>query len=83
MRADGSFVWFSDADAEQFSAVEFGLGGPGADRPVAADYDGDGRCDVAVFRPSTSNWYVINSATGTVSVDRLEGYLPLARIGVL
>jgi hypothetical protein len=29
-----------------------------------ADYDDDGRTDTAVFRPSTGDWYVVNSSSG-------------------
>jgi len=32
------------------------------DRPQPADYDGDNRTDVAVFRPSEGNWYVLRSS---------------------
>ncbi len=31
------------------------------------DYDGDGKTDVGVFRPSTGTWYIINSSTATWS----------------
>jgi hypothetical protein len=34
------------------------------DVPVAADYDGDGLKDLAVFRPDTGEWWVLGSATG-------------------
>jgi uncharacterized delta-60 repeat protein len=31
------------------------------------DYDGDGRADVSVYRPSTNRWYVFKSSDSTVS----------------
>ena len=32
------------------------------------DFDGDGRSDVSVFRPSNGVWYLLNSNTGFTSV---------------
>jgi hypothetical protein len=40
-----------------FTRGEFGFGQQG-DLPVPADYDGNGRDDLAVFRPSEGMWYV-------------------------
>jgi uncharacterized delta-60 repeat protein len=31
------------------------------------DYDGDGKADVSIFRPSTNRWYVFKSSDSTVS----------------
>jgi len=35
------------------------------DVPQPADYDGDKKTDYAIFRPSTGEWWIYNSLTGT------------------
>jgi hypothetical protein len=34
------------------------------DKPVAGDYDGDGKSDFVVFRPSERIWYLLRSRDG-------------------
>ncbi len=36
------------------------------DVPAQADFDGDGRTDAAVFRPSTGTWHIHNSSTDNI-----------------
>jgi hypothetical protein len=38
------------------------------DIAVAADYDGDGQADIAVFRPGSGQWFIRHSSAGTVVV---------------
>lgn len=53
---NGSATWFIAGNTPGSSnAVGFGYA---TDTPVPADYDGDGRADVGVFRPSTGWWYI-------------------------
>jgi hypothetical protein len=58
-------------EASAFNSFEVGaytlvLTGPTVTVPTAHelfDYDGDGKADISVFRPSEGNWYIQNSGT--------------------
>ena len=48
------------------------LGGPG-DVPVPQDYDGDGKADLTVFRPWTSEWWILKSSDNTYQREVFGG----------
>jgi uncharacterized delta-60 repeat protein len=50
-----------------FGAVSWGTAG---DRPVRGDFDGDGKLDPTVFRPSNGVWYTLKSATNTLTATQ-------------
>ena len=50
--------------SDGFIAIRFGANG---DIPVAADYDGDSRADVAIYRASVGQWWVLRSSGGVQS----------------
>lgn len=47
----------------QGSQQTFFSWGNASDKPVPGDYDGDSKTDFSVFRPSTSEWYVVKSSS--------------------
>jgi len=47
--------------SQGFKAVNFGLSD---DKVLQADFDGDKRNDIAVFRPANNAWYYLKSSDG-------------------
>jgi len=58
---------------------DFIYGEPKSLEHHAADFDGDGTPDLAVYRPSAGQWFVLNSGANTVSIAQfgINGDIPV------
>jgi hypothetical protein len=67
----GQVTWFINLNGGGTQGVAWGVS---TDFFVSGDFDGDGKDDVTVYRPSSpgnSNFYILNSATSTVTLINL------------
>lgn len=64
-------VWFIKQSSDD-QVIEISWGNPLGDLPAQADYDGDGKTDIAVARAADDTWYIKLSSGGT----RTEPFSP-------
>jgi hypothetical protein len=75
MRANGTaanspvIIYTIKSQTNTFSATHWGIR---SDIFAIEDYDGDGRDDITVFRPSSGTWYVLKSSDNNL-VSRVWG----------
>ncbi len=63
---DGSILYFQSNRAGGFGGLDlYSTTRVSVNRSSTADFDGDGRTDLSVFRPSDGTWYVMESGTNT------------------
>ncbi|HMS43165.1 MAG TPA: hypothetical protein PKE69_23250, partial [Pyrinomonadaceae bacterium] len=56
--------WIVNSLSGNSSVVSFGLA---TDIPAPADFDGDGSTDIAVYRGSSGDWFVLQSSNQAIT----------------
>ena len=64
--SDGTWYWLTSSTGYSYGAAGLKQWGSQAqgDVPLLADFDGDGRDDLVIWRASTGNWHWLTSSSG-------------------
>lgn len=81
-------VWYLQTNSGNVSYIQWGIPGASGVRDTAlrsGDYDGDGKTDVAIYRPGTKEFWVAKSTGGFIQQqwggDASVTTLPIAQFG--
>jgi uncharacterized delta-60 repeat protein len=83
IQPDGKILVGAGTSVTHTSGYRFGmaryLGSASVPQDALFDYDGDGKSDVSVFRPSENKWYILRSSDFAVTqtVFALQGDVPV------
>lgn len=64
-----SYIYYRGSLNNPGGGITYVPWGTSGDIPIRGDFDGDGRSDPAVFRPSTATYYIAQSSNGTIRYD--------------
>ena len=67
--SSGQMTWFTKLSGGHPTSTR--SWGVASDIFLAADFDGDAKCDIAVWRPSNGTFYIVESNTLTIRIDQL------------
>lgn len=64
-----SYFYYRGSLSNPGGIVTYVPWGTAGDQPMRGDFDGDGKLDRAVFRPSNVTWYIGQSSNGTTRIE--------------
>jgi hypothetical protein len=64
-----AYIYFRGSLNNPSGNVTFIPWGASGDKAMRGDFDGDGKMDPAVFRPSNGVWYIAQSSNGTIRYE--------------